>query len=237
VGKDSNSGYADDTGACQSGDTLEEVEAALQVLADQFTAYTKGNGLALNASKTQLMVNKKAGNFSIVEDGAVIRPTDSLELLGVRFNDKFTTRRLYRQALVMAACTRASLVARLGHHLPCGQLLQQVAAGLVMGKISHALAAIAAPRLPGLSARASSNLAQIQVACNDVTRTVMGGRRSDHVHVKELLERAGLPSVNAMVVKSVGMEVWSSFHSNDGGAARTQSELWCLARWGLKSLL
>jgi hypothetical protein len=55
-------------------------------------------------------------------DGAVIHPTDSLELLGVRFDDKFTTRP-YRQALVMAARTRASLIARLGHHLPRGQLL------------------------------------------------------------------------------------------------------------------
>jgi hypothetical protein len=86
-----------------------------------------------------------------------------------------------------------------------------------MGKISHALAAIAAPRLPGSSAKASGNLARIQVACNDVARTVMGRRRGDHVHVEELLERARLPSINAMVVKSVGMEVWSSFHSNDGG--------------------
>jgi hypothetical protein len=113
----------------------------------------------------------------------------------------------YRQALVMAARTRASLIARLGHHLPRGQLLQQVAAGLVMGKISHALAAIAAPRLPGSSAKASGDLARIQVACNDVARTVTGGRRGDHVHVEELLERARLPSINAMVVKSVGMEV------------------------------
>jgi hypothetical protein len=86
-----------------------------------------------------------------------------------------------------------------------------------MGEICHTLVAFAAPRLPVSSARTAGDLARIQVACNDVARTVTCGRQSDHFHVKELLERARLPSVNAIVMKSMVMEVWSSFNSNDGG--------------------
>jgi hypothetical protein len=64
VGKEYNTGYADNTKAWQVGDTLENVAASLQRVADRFAAYTKGNGPSLNAAKTQLMFNKKADGCS-----------------------------------------------------------------------------------------------------------------------------------------------------------------------------
>jgi hypothetical protein len=58
VGEESNSGYADDTGVWATGSSVSEVMGKLQTLADRLTAYTKGNGLALNAAKTQLLIAK-----------------------------------------------------------------------------------------------------------------------------------------------------------------------------------
>jgi hypothetical protein len=216
VGEECNTGYADDTGAWQVGDSLEEVRSALEVVAARFAAYTKGNGLALNAAKTQLMYNntsKRVADFTVNVDGKVIIPSTSLELLGVRYDQQLSTKP-YIKSLVKAVRTRASLVARLGHHLPQGQLLRQVATGLVGGKIGHALAAVAAPRLHG---KASGDMAALQVACNDVARTITGGHRNDRTNVETLLDKAQIPSINAMIITAVGMEAWKANMSKDGG--------------------
>jgi hypothetical protein len=216
VGEEYNTGYANNTGAWQVGYTLEDVAASLQRIADRFSAYTKGNGLSLNAAKTQLMFNKKADGCTVVVDGAVINPASSLELLGVRYDQHLTTRP-YVKALVKAVRMRASLISRLGHHLPRGQLLRQVSASLGGGKINHALAAVVAPRLPGTANKATGDLADLQIACNNVARTVTGGKPSDKLNIETLLERANLPSVNAMVVAAVGMEAWKAHRSRDSG--------------------
>jgi hypothetical protein len=88
--------------------------------------------------------------------------------------------------------------------------------GLVMGKFSHALAAVARPRLE-LEDNASTIWGGIQVAFNDVARSITGVRRRDHVKIEDLLAQAGLDSANRMVVKAIVAETWSSFHSDDGG--------------------
>jgi hypothetical protein len=139
VGKDYNTGYADDTGIWQVGDNLETIRYSLQKVANRFGEYTKGNGLLLNAAKTQLMYNsKKADEYTVVVDGTLIVPASSLKLLGVRYNQQLTPRP-YVKALVTAVKTRALLVARLGHHLPRGQLLRQIATVLVGARLATRL--------------------------------------------------------------------------------------------------
>jgi hypothetical protein len=195
---------------------LEDVRFALEVVAARFAAYTKGNSLALNAAKTHLMYNtasKRVADFTVVVDGKVIIPLTSLELLGVRYDQQLSPKP-YIKSLVKVVRTRASLVARLGHHLPRGQLLRQVATGLVGGKISQALAAVATPRLSG---KASEDMAALQIAWNDVARTITGGHCNDRTNVDTLLDKAQLPSINAMIVPAVGLEAWKANMSKDGG--------------------
>jgi hypothetical protein len=72
----------------------------------------------------------------------------------------------------------------------------------VGGKIGHALASVAAPRLHG---KARGDMAALQVACNDVARTITGGRRNDRTNVETLLDKAQIPSINAMIITAVGM--------------------------------
>jgi hypothetical protein len=49
--------------------------------------------------------------------------------------------------LFAAVRQRASVIARLSNHLPRGAYLRQLSYGLVMGKFSHTLAAVARSRL------------------------------------------------------------------------------------------
>jgi hypothetical protein len=44
-----------------------------------------------------------------------------------------------------------------------------------------------------------------------------GVKLRDRVSVPDLLERAGIPSVNGMVVSAVAMETWNCRHNSDGG--------------------
>jgi hypothetical protein len=90
-----NSGYADDTAIWATGRTVAEVVQKLNVLAQRFASYTKGNGLVLNAAKThQLLFSATAGNVNdvVVEvDGARISPASTFELLGATFDQRFST--------------------------------------------------------------------------------------------------------------------------------------------------
>ena len=49
---------------------------------------------------------------------------------------------------------------------------------------------------------------KLQVILNDVARIVARKRRSDHVRVEDLLKKAGLESVNAMICSSSAMLAW-----------------------------
>jgi hypothetical protein len=89
-------------------------------------------------------------------------------------------------------------------HLPTGkpsaqgEYLWQLSYGLVVGKFSHALAAVARPRQEPKD-NASLISGGIQVAFNDVARSINGARRRDHVRIEDLLAQAGLESTNRMV--------------------------------------
>jgi hypothetical protein len=122
--------------------------------------------------------------------------------------------------MLVAVRQRAAVIARLANHLPLGKYLQQLATGLVNGKLGHVLAAYAAPRLPattsgGKVANPTTLNYQLQVAYNRVARSITGVRLKDLVSVPDLLKQAGIPSVNQMVARAVAIEAWSCRHSND----------------------
>jgi hypothetical protein len=143
-------------------------------------------------------------------DGSVIYPSGVIELLGVKYDRKPQVK-----ALLASVRKRASVISRLANHLPRGEYLRQLSYGLVIGKFSHALAAVARPRLE-LEDNASVIWSGIQVAFNDMVRSITGARRRDHIKIKDLLAQAGLESANRMGVKAVVAETWSCFHSDDG---------------------
>jgi hypothetical protein len=182
-----------------------------------FVEYTRRMGLSMNAAKTQLLLSLHAGNVSettVEVDGNTIHPGEVIELLGVRYDRKLLTTP-HIKSLITAVRQRASVVARLANHLPRGAYLRQLSYGLVMGKFSHALAAVARPRLEH-GDNASVAWSKIQVAFNDVARSITGTRRRDHVTIEDLLDLAGIESAHRMVVKAIAAETWSCYHSDDG---------------------
>jgi hypothetical protein len=209
--------YADNSNVWQTGNNVEEVVRKLTAKAALFVEYTRSMGLSMNAAKTQLLLSTHAGNVSEVTvevDGNTIHPGNVMKLLGVRYDRKLTTDP-HVKSLLAAVRQRASVVARLANHLPRGAYLRQLSYGLVMGKFSHALAAGARPRLEHED-NASVIWNKIQVAFNDVARSITGAWGRDHINIKDLLDFAGIESANRMVVKAIAAETWSCYHSNDG---------------------
>ena len=49
---------------------------------------------------------------------------------------------------------------------------------------------------------------KLQVIVNDVARVIVKWRRSDHVRVEDLLKKAGLEGINAMVCSNSAMLAW-----------------------------
>jgi hypothetical protein len=87
-----------------------------------FVEYTRKMGLSMNASKTQLLFSSCAGNLketTVEVDGSIIYPVDTIELLGVRYNQKLSTAP-HIKALLAAVRQRASIISRLANHLPRG---------------------------------------------------------------------------------------------------------------------
>jgi hypothetical protein len=217
-GADSHTGsYADDSHATAIGNTVHKVVQALNRKALLFAKWAKGNGLALNGEKTQFLLSCSAGNtdgITINVDGKEVAAASTMDLLGTTLDRKFSFAP-HAKATAGAARQRASLIARLGNHLPPGKYLRSLAMGLAVGKVSHAIAASATPRLNALEPLPASAKAT-QVALNDVSRTVTGGKRTDHVAVEDLLTRANRMSFNRLAAVAAATETWKSFHSTDG---------------------
>jgi hypothetical protein len=100
------------------------------------------------------------------------------------------------------------MITRLACHLPKGEYLRQLAQGLVFGKIGHALAVTATPRLIA-GTPTTGGLKTVQIALNNVERLVT---------VSELNSLAKFPLLNELVTQTVAMETWAAFHSSKGSA-------------------
>jgi hypothetical protein len=55
----------------------------------------------------------------------------------------------------------------------------------------------------------------VQVAVNDVSRSVVGHRRKDHIPIADLLEAAKFLLTNHQVVRATAMAVWNAYLSAD----------------------
>ena len=148
-------------------------------------------------------------------DGVEVSPANSIELLGVSINSKLSLEP-HLASVASAARVRAAMIARLSHHLPRGPYLTQLAKGIVLGKVGYAIAAVSSPRLEGDTAPPSGNSMAIQVALNDVARSVSGSARRDHLKIPDLLAKASIPSYNAISVRAITIEAWKASTSTDG---------------------
>jgi hypothetical protein len=214
------------------------VKSKLEDKSARFAVWARANGLAIHGAKTQLLVSSNAGpaaGLTVHVDGNDIICGHTLDLLGFCYDRKLTAAP-HAENMAKTTKQRAALIARLAQHLPRGQYLQQLASGLVLGKVSHALAAVAAPRLRADTPTVAA-LKAVQVSVNNVARSITGVMRSDRVRVAELNAMANLPTINALVTRTVAMEAWAAFNSCDGNRGEgTPWGLPCLTPVGTTSL-
>ena len=95
----------------------------------------------------------------------------------------------YLAANARVARVRATMVTRLAYYLPRGCCISQPAKVIILGKVGYGVAAVSAPRLEGVTANPSANNMAIQVAINDIARSISGCSRRD-VKIQDLLANA-----------------------------------------------
>jgi hypothetical protein len=209
--------YADDTCTWVTANNYDDLKTALDDRATAFARVAGSCGLVMNPSKTQLLLVGKAKPdiFSMIVDGVKVSSKDELELLGVTFDCHLNTTP-YEKKLVKAAKLRSAMIAQLAHHIPRGRYLRQLAFGLFFGKVSYSVAAFARPRLDAEDPPHSSAIKSVEVAVNDVARSLTGLKRTDRITLEKLHKRARIPTFNQVVIKSVVSECWRAFTSRDG---------------------
>ncbi|QQP36138.1 Uncharacterized protein FKW44_021137, partial [Caligus rogercresseyi] len=196
IGDEENSSYADDFFLWAVGDSLEEVGLLLETKADAFSKYAGG----------MVSQEKDTSAFTIRVGGVELHPSDEIEFLGVKFDSDFTTAP-HNAYVVKAAKQRAALISR--------KIPSATGQGAYVGKLSYAAAVVTTPRFDNKEPDAAHRA--VQVAINDVARSIAGCRRRDHIRIEDLLSIAKIPSLNEITVMAVAVETWKCFHSNDGG--------------------
>ncbi len=194
--------YADDTLCWVAGKSPNRVGAVLEELSSVVASYASKNYLALNESKTQVIWFPSRDSPIRVGSSLVV-PDTKVEVLGVSF-DKQLSPAPYLNSLISSARSMTAIARRLKLHLPLN-LLKSVMGSLMRGKIGYACAVLP-PRLKNTDPT-STIMAQLQVGINNVARAILGFQ-CEKVHVEDLVEEAGLFSINKMIVYSIAMECW-----------------------------
>jgi hypothetical protein len=91
-----------------------------------------------------------------------------------------------------------------------------------MGKLAHCLPVVAQPRLPGSAKPIPEVLSAIQVAINNVAKSVGGYKREDHIPNEDLLDSVKFMLLNQLVVRATSMAAWNA-HVSDDGVAGTRN--------------
>jgi hypothetical protein len=100
------------------------------------------------------------------------------------------------------------------NRVPCVSLVYAISL------LAHCLPVVARPRLPGSTGTIPEALASVQVAINNVARSVVGHRREDHIPIVDLLEAAKFLLLNQQVVRAKAMAAWNAYASDDGTNGR-----------------
>ena len=200
------------------GKNVEEVKKALEFRAEKLVDFAASNYLVLNPDKTQHAWSNGA-TTGIKVAGSIIDPASSIELLGVEFGKGLNC--CHGGRLLRDVRRVAGVIRRLARHLPPGRLLRQLAQALLLGKANYAAPAHVVPRLTNNDPATPACYQDVQRAFNEVARAVTGLKRADRVPVEKLMKKAGLPSWNRLLVRSVVVETWKALNIRDGPDAST----------------
>ncbi len=204
------SAYADDTIFWVAGRTVEAVKDKMEQVSGVIVNYACQNYLALNETKTQVLWTTPKGT-PIKVGSSLVEPSDSLEVLGVKFDKQLTTNP-HLSSLNVSARSMTAVANRLALHLPRNSL-KSVMGALVRGKIGYACMVLT-PRFNDADP-SSMLMNQLQVNSNNAARTIIGVKNRDKIRVEDLLEEASLPSLNRLVIYTIAIECWRALSLRD----------------------
>ena len=143
-----------------------------------------------------------------------ILPTDTLNVLGVTI-DKHVNFNTHNEIVLRDIKKRLGVVRRLSVQLPRGKLLTEIGRALIVGKLQNCAFVTHTMRLPSNENGQAPNKGPAQVVLNDLARLVLGARRTDHLRATDLMDRAGLSTLNEIVVSQSAVAAWQAVN---GGA-------------------
>ncbi len=204
------SGYADDVAVWVAGKDPHLIKRRLEQISSLLMNYCAQNYLAINGSKTQILL---AGctplPVTVGED--VVEPASAFEFLGVSFDRQLTVTP-YLNNLVGTAKSLVIMCRRLLQHLP-SPLVKTIIGSMIRGKLGYACAVLP-PRLDDQSP-VNALMNKIQVALNDIGRSIVGCKRSEKRRIEEILSESTIPSLNRVIVETIGIECWKALDIRD----------------------
>ncbi len=142
---------------------------------------------------------------------SLVSPSNTLDVLGIAF-DKQLSPTPHLHSLITSTKGMAAAARRLSLHLPV-DLLKSVVGALVHGKVGYACLVLP-PRFKSTDPT-TTLMSQLQVGINDVARAILGRSRSDRLKVEDLLNEAGLVSLNRLTIYAIAMECWRALNLRD----------------------
>jgi len=197
-------GYADDGMDVVYGDTAQECNLKLQSIVAQRSEWYRKIGLALNISKTEIM------GFNFIPDPITIRnhtisAKHKIKFLGIKIQDnlKWTDHVTSLCGKITAAANR---IRNDGRHLSVSD--RRI---LYFGWINGPLLANGLSLLPTINETESK---QLQTACNNGVRAIMGLPRYGYVEVSALRRKLNIPSISTLTNRITATAAWKKFHNN-----------------------
>ncbi len=202
--------YADDVACWVAGREADRVKKRLEGVSAALVAYCNLNYLALNEKKTQVVWAGHPGLPIKVGDSEVL-PGSNFEFLGVNFDRKLTVSP-HLSGLISSVKSMAIMARRLTYHIPI-EKVSSVMGALVRGRVGYSCL-VFPPRFC-VKDPVCSLMADLQIAVNDVGRAMIGSSRSDRKKVEEVLSESNLPSINRLVIETIGVECWKALRTSD----------------------
>ncbi len=204
---------ADDICCWATANNDADAKSEVERVSSRLLTYASIHKLAVNEAKTQVMWIRTTAGPPVCIGNALVTDSKSLDLLGVSF-DKNLRATPFLKAQASATRRIRGAIAALSRHLPPA-IVAKVARALVLGKTGYGVAATIPPRLKESDPMCSA-VAAMQVAINDVARTVIGTTRKNRTPVANLLNMCSLPSLNRLTVQCLALETWKAINVRDG---------------------
>jgi hypothetical protein len=214
--------YADDSNCAAVGKCAAEVVKALNQMGEALSSEAARLELVLNGAKTQLLFS---GPLATVADAkqetvkvadSIISPSDSIELLGFRLDQRLSPRPYILH--LQSQLRQLSGLARRTRALLPPDVHQKYISSLCNGRVMAYAVTSFPVRLGARDWRhcqitPSQSAEAAQVAQNEVSRGILGCRQADKVPVRVLLDRSNIRSINESVFISAASLAWGAAHN------------------------